>query len=240
VRINSYLLAVLFTTFSAVISAKTCLDNICIGDDVESLNVEWKPLQQTYLDRKFFEEELATRSVSDIYYDYNEQLIAERAVLTDLLVPVIRKQLFDGNVLGQLKKVRAICSSLTLTGEVVTGSDDKIFVTFRAIANNQQRGMLRVVGIEKQYNLMASHLRPRDRGKIREVKKQLKAQYPNIITVTDIDSRAAMGMTQKSNILVGYRFISDVSNPLILKIIDNEDIQMIEDSSDRHPGCQSS
>jgi len=216
-----------------------CLDGVCVGDDVERINVTWKPIEVTYLDQKFVETELADRKVEDVYYDYNEQLVADRNVLREILTYVIRNQRFDSKVLGALSRVKAICSSLTLTGEVENESDDRLYVTFRAVADNGKRGMLRVVRIEKQYNIMAPHLRPGDAAAYRSVKKQIKEQFPNVLNVRDIDGRVSSSATQNANVLLGFRFISDVSNPLVLKLLDPSNITMIEEDEEASSLCKS-
>lgn len=155
------LLSLLWVSHS--VTANLCLDNICIGDDVELLDVDWKSIELTYADEKFVEQQLSDGSVEDVYYDYNERLIADKQLLTQILPYVIRTQQFDQNVLNALSRVRAICSSLTLTGEVVSQSEDRLFVTFRTVANEGRRGQLRVVRIEKQFDIMSPHLRAADR-----------------------------------------------------------------------------
>ncbi|NVK87326.1 MAG: hypothetical protein HWE13_04335 [Gammaproteobacteria bacterium] len=227
-----------FSMVAKVGAENLCHDGVCIGDDVERLAVSWKPIEVTYQDQKFVETELADRRIEDVYFDYNEQLVADRSVLRDILTYVIRNQRFDGKVLASLGRVRAICSSLTLTGEVENDSSDRLFVTFRAVANNGQRGMLRVVRIEKQYNIMAPHLRPADASAYRTMKKDLKVQYPSLVNVRDIDGRASSSAAQHATALLGFRFISDVSNPLVLKIIDPTNLAMIEEDESAHPLCR--
>ncbi len=214
-----------------------CLQGICIGDDVETLPVKWKPIELTYYDEKFVETELEGRNIEDVYYDYNEQLVADRTILREILPYVIQKQRFDGNVLASLSKVRAICSSLTLTGEVESESEHKLYVTFRAVADEGKRGKLRVVRLEKQFNVMAPHLRPRDADVYRALRKALKEEFPSLQIVRDIDGRANVSAMQSANALLGFRFVSDVSNPLVLRLIDDADITLIEDDENISPLC---
>ncbi|WP_144391685.1 hypothetical protein [Pleionea sediminis] len=216
-----------------------CLDGICIGTNVENLNVEWKEVVLSYEDRRFIENELSGRNINELYYDYNESIVASKDLLKDLAPFIIRKQQFDKKVLDKLKQARAICSSLALTGEVVHDGDYQLFVTFRAVADAGQRGLLRVVRIEKQYNVMAPHLRPADASKYRVIKKSLKETYPSLAVVRDIDSRTSSDISRKSSALLGFRFFSTVSNPLILRLIDPENIEMIEYDKNASSHCGS-
>ncbi len=230
--------SLLFTLGSFAQASDLCLQGICIGDDVETLPVKWKPIELTYYDQKFVETELEGRTIEDVYYDYNEQLVADASVLKEILPYVIQKQRFDGNVLGALSKVKAICSSLTLTGELDSESEHKLFVTFRAVADDGKRGKLRVVRIEKQFNVMAPHLRPRDADVYRALRKALKEEFPSLQIVRDIDGRANVSAMQSANALLGFRFVSDVSNPLVLRLIDDAEFNMIEDDENASPLCQ--
>ncbi len=214
---------------------KLCLEGICIGDDVDALNAQWVEVVRTYDDDKFIESELGDRKIEDIYFDYNERLVADNQVLKDILPYVIRSQRFDRSVLDNLLKVRAICSSLTLTGEAETKGSHRLFVTFRAVADDGRRGKLRVVRLEKQFNIMAPHLRPNDAEKYRIVKRELKKEYPDLANVRDIDGRV-MSNTN-SNAVLGFRFLSDVSNPLVLKLIDTDNIDMIEEDENISVYC---
>jgi hypothetical protein len=202
------------------------------------LSVKWRDVNLNYYDEKFVETELQDRSVQDVYYDYNEKLIADRNVLLEILPYVIRNQRFDNKVLAELNKVRAICTSLTLTGEVENNSKSRLFVTFRAVPDNKGRGALRVVQIEKQFNVMAPHLRPNDAILFENLKTELKKIYPSMVVVRDIDGRISSMEMQQANAILGFRFVSDVSNPLVLKLLDDENIDMIEDSEQAHPLCQ--
>jgi len=232
-----FLSILLFGAFSTAFASR-CMEGVCIGDDVDSLNVTWKKVTLNYYDEKFVETELEGRSVDDVYYDYNERLIADKDVLKEVLPYVIRNQRFDSDVLAALSKVRAICSSLTLTGEVENESKSRLFVTFRAIPDSGKRGKLRVVQIEKQFNVMAPHLRPRDAELFQNIKSELQKIYPSLVVIRDIDGRVNSAEMQSANALLGFRFISDVSNPLVLKLLDDANPEMIEDSEGAHPQCQ--
>lgn len=222
----------------AMAAENLCMEGVCIGDDVEKLPVEWKDVTLDYDDNRFITMELEDRSIDELYYDYNEQLIAEKDVLEQLAPYVIRKQRFDQSVLDTLKQVRAICSSLTLTGEVDQTGTDKLFVTFRAVADAGQRGLLRVVRIEKQLDIMAPHLRPADADKYRIAKKELKRQYPSMEVVRDIDGRVSFDKARSTSALLGFRFFSTVSNPLIFRLIDPANITMIEEDDNASARCQ--
>jgi hypothetical protein len=224
---------------AAVVNAKDlCLQGICIGDDVETLPVKWKPIELTYADQKFVETELEQRSIEDVYYDYNELLIADKKTLRDILPYVIQKQQFDSNVLAALSKVRAICSSLTMTGELESESEHRLFVTFRAVADNGKRGKLRVVRLEKVFNIMAPHLRPKDASVYRALRKTLKEEFPSLQIIRDIDGRINSAEIANANALLGFRFLSDSSNPLVLRLIDDADIPLIEEDENASPLCK--
>ncbi|PWK47280.1 hypothetical protein [Pleionea mediterranea] len=232
-------LSIFIIIMTAAMDARArCMENVCIGDEIESLSVKWRDVNLNYYDEKFVETELQDRSVQDVYYDYNEKLIADRNVLLEILPYVIRNQRFDNKVLAELNKVRAICTSLTLTGEVENNSKSRLFVTFRAVPSNKGRGTLRVVQIEKQFNVMAPHLRPNDAILFENLKTELKKIYPSMVVVRDIDGRISSMEMQQANAILGFRFVSDVSNPLVLKLLDDENIDMIEDSEQAHPLCQ--
>lgn len=219
------------------VMANLCLDNICIGDDIELLNVDWNSIELTYADEKFVERQLSDGTVEDVYYDYNEHLVADKQLLKQILPYVIRTQRFDQSVLDALSRVRAICSSLTLTGEVNNQEEDRLFVTFRAVANEGRRGQLRVVRIEKQYDIMSPHLRAADRPRYKAKQKELKQRFPQLKTVVDIDGRSTSSAMQAADVLLGFRFIGDSFNPLVLKLIDVADIPMIEDDAKAHHLC---
>ena len=70
------------------------------------------------------------------------------------------------------------------------------------------------------------------------LKTELKKIYPSMVVVRDIDGRISSMEMQKANAILGFRFVSDVSNPLVLKLLDDENIDMIEDSEQAHPLCQ--
>lgn len=232
------MLAVVHSTLALSAQSDLCLENICIGDDVELLDVEWISIPLTYTDKKFVERQLTDGSVEDVYYDYNEQLVADNQVLKELLPYVILNQQFDRKVLDTLSRVRAICSSLTLTGEVKIDSEDRLFVTFRAIANEGRRGELRVVRLERQFDIMSPHLRGGDRIRYKNKKEELKKRFPQLKTVVDIDGRrATLAVHSDEDAVLGFRFISDSSNPLVLKLIDFADIPMIEEDPKAHPLC---
>ncbi|MCO7226792.1 hypothetical protein [Pleionea sp. CnH1-48] len=230
------LFLILFSTQLA--AEQLCVEDVCIGDDVEALGSKWKPIKLTYYDEKFVETELAGRTAKDVYADFYEVLVADDSVLKTILPYVIRKQQFDSTVLRELSKVRAICSSLTLTGEVERESSSRLFVTFRVTADKGSRGKLRVVRLEKQFNIMSPHIRPRDAAMLNNVKKELKNIFPDMKVVRDIDGRHDSIEVQTASALLGFRFISDVSNPLILRVTDPAEIPAIEDDPEASPLCK--
>ncbi len=234
--ILSYLLSALLLLGTGWVSAADlCLEGICIGDNLETLNVKWKTVPLSYDDEKFVETELAGRKVMDVYYDYNELMVTSDQVLKSLLPYVIHKQRFDQKVLNQLSTVRAICSPLTLTGELEHEGDTRLYVTFRAIADNGKRGALRVVRLEQQFKLNA--LRVRGSKVYKQLKQDLETRFPGLVHVRDIDGRANSAAVASAKAILGFRFISDVSNPLILKLLDVEDIPSIETDENASPLC---
>lgn len=215
-----------------------CMDGVCIGDDVESVNVEWKKIVVKYKEERIYKALRSTeKSIDDLYYEYNETLIADQQTLEELAPNVIQFQKFDETVLNILKKVKAICTPLSLTGEIINQSKDKTFVTFRAVADGGNRGLLRVVRLEKEYAIFPSYQRPSDGKKYLELKKSLKIKHPKLVTVRDIDARAGMDEVAYADAILGFRFFSDVNNPLIFRLIDLEDIEYIEDSKDKSKLC---
>ena len=208
-----------------------CLEGICIGDDIYSLNVQWKEVSVNYYDEKFTETELKERSAKDVYQDYNELIIADNKVLTNLLPYVIRKQLFDKSVLKELSNVKAFCSSLTMTGEVIRQSNSRLFVTFRAVTNKGGKGKLRVFKLEKQFNILAPHIRPKDATLFNNVKAELLKTFPDLKVVRDIDGRHGNLDIVTATAVLGFRFVSDVTNPLILRLTDDQNIPLIEEDN---------
>ncbi len=239
---NALLLILLFLS---VLAAKTqaqqsrlCLDNICVGDDVDQLDIHWKKIKIDYKTKRAVDSLIQQSSVKDIYYDYNETLVTTPAMLKDLVPYVIQLQKFDQNVLDKLGKVKAICSPLSLTGEVNdTNLNEKLFVTFRVVADDGGRGRLRVVQLEKEYKIYPPHIRPSDKKKYKNTLEQLKVTFPKIVEVRDIDARAETNEIAFASALLGYRFFSDSRNPLIFRIRDTADFESIEFDENRSKLC---
>ena len=132
--------------------ASVCMENVCIGDNLEQLNLSWKPLKIEYDLKRTVENQLNKNKVDDIYFEYNEVLVTSKENKEWFLPYIIHLQKFDQTVLDKLKKVAAICTPLALTGEVDREGETRLFVTFRAVPDEGRRGLLRVVQIEKQFN----------------------------------------------------------------------------------------
>ncbi|PJF32893.1 MAG: hypothetical protein CUN57_03540, partial [Phototrophicales bacterium] len=111
-------------------------------------------------------------------YEYNELLVTSKTDKEWFLPYVIYLQKFDQNVLNRLSEVKAICTSLQLTGEVDREGDTRLFVTFRAVPDEGRRGKLRVVQIQKQFNIYPPHLRPEDKNRYLALVEALKQEYP--------------------------------------------------------------
>ncbi len=216
-----------------------CMENICIGDDLEQLNVKWKPIKIDYQLSRTVKNELRKHPVDTIYYDYNEQLVTDKENKEWFLPYIIYLQKFDQNVLERLKKVRAICTPLSLTGEVDREGETRLFVTFRAVADEGRRGKLRVVQIQKQFNIFPPHLRPEDKTKYTSIVELLKSEYPKMQMVRDIDARPNSNVIAFAPALLGYRFISDVNIPLVFKIQDLADIESLDYSEEKSKACPS-
>jgi len=233
----SFIFLTLISSVTIAAESALCMEGICIGDDAEALDVEWKKVNVDYKAKRAINTQLASMSVEELYYDYNEILITSPAVKKKLAPKVIQLQKFDAEVLDELSRVRAICTDLSLTGQVESNSRTKLFITFRAIADSGGRGKLRVVQIDKEFNIFPPHLRPADKEKYVAMLSVLKKDYPELVLVRDIDARADSNEVAFASALLGYRFFSDVNNPLIFRIRDQADIDSIEFDENRSPLC---
>ncbi|MCW8877796.1 MAG: hypothetical protein OQK51_12155, partial [Kangiellaceae bacterium] len=108
---------------------------------------------------------------------------------------------------------------------------------FRVVSDEGGRGRLRVVQLEKEFNIHPPHLRPSDKRKYVALMETLKQEYPDIVQVRDIDARAASDKEAFATAIVGYRFFSDVRNPLILRVRDLTDFESIEFDPNRSSLC---
>ena len=224
---------------SSFAAAPYCVDAICLGATIDQLNVKWKPLPPTTQERLDAEAMLRGQDVKTIYRERNELLLAAEATLRDLYPYVIRRQVFDSHVLEKLREVKAYCSSTTLTGEVVVEGKDRLFVTLRAVPDNGGVGKLRVVGIEKQFDIMASSLRPQDKPKDKAIRAEMKALYPDLVELRDLDStRQSSVEVSMAGAQIGYRFHSEVSIPLTLRLRDTAEVEMLEESANASPQCK--
>jgi hypothetical protein len=216
-----------------------CIDGVCLGVTVDQLQVKWKPLPPSTQEKLDAEAMLRGKDIKALYRERNELLATTEASLRELYPYVIRRQVFDSHVLGKLHEVKAYCSSTTLTGEVLLDSKEKLFVTLRAVPDNGGVGKLRVVGIEKQFDIMASSLRPQDKPKDKAIRAEMKARYPDMVEVRDLDStRPSSVDVSMAGAQIGYRFHSEVSIPLTLRLRDTAEIEMLEESENAHPMCK--
>ena len=240
-RIVLLLSLVLFGLVSTVSNAqqgRLCLDNICIGDDVDQMDTEWVKVEIDYKTKRTIESQLSQMTVDELYYDYNETLVTDQKMLRDLAPYVITLQKFDQTILDKLAKVKAICTPLSLTGEVKDDIlNEKLFVTFRVVADEGGRGRLRVVQLEKEYKIYPPHIRPRDKKKHRATYEDLKKSFPAIVEVRDIDARAETDEVAFAHALLGFRFFSDSRNPLIFRLRDQTDLESIEFDENRSASC---
>ena len=215
----------------------TCIENICIGDDLESLSLEWKPVALNYKISRQVENDLSKQTLDELYDDSNEKIITDKTTLRSLVPYIMHLQKFDASVLEKLRKVRAICTPLSLTGEVKHESRTKLFVTFRAVADEGRRGKLRVVQIEKQFDIYPPHIRPEDKNKYIGLLDALRESYPSMILVRDIDAVVESNKVIFANAILGYRFFSDVSSPLVFRLKDTADIESVDDSKQISKEC---
>jgi len=234
----SLVLSGLVGTATNAQQGRLCLDNICIGDDVDQLNLEWVDVEIDYKTKRTIDSQLSQMTVDELYYDYNETLVTDQKMLIDLAPYVITLQKFDKSILDKLSKVKAICTPLSLTGEVKDDNlDEKLFVTFRVVSDQGARGRLRVVQLEKEYKIFPPHIRPRDKKRHKETFEGLKTLFPEIVEVRDIDARAASDKVAFAHALLGFRFFSDSRNPLIFRLRDTVDLESIEFDENRSASC---
>jgi len=235
------LLTLALTLFSgaavALEQGSVCMENICVGDDLESLQIQFKPIEFDYNLKRRLKNDLAKRTVDDIYEEYYEILITDQATKKQLLPYIIYLQKFDNKVIDLLGRVRAICTPLTLTGEVDREGETRLFVTFRAVPDNGRRGKLRVVALQKQFKIFPPHLRPEDKSRYVAMLEVLKKNYPGLKQVRDIDARPESNEIAFAPALLGFRFYSDVNSPLVLKLQDTEEIEPIDFSPQKSKLC---
>lgn len=216
-----------------------CMEGVCIGNDVREINVQWRPISLSAQEQSDDRTLLSARPVKEIFNERNELIVAPNNILTELYPYVVRRQLFDGNVLNKLKGVQAFCTSTTLTGELKNQSEGKVFVTFRALPDDKNQTQLRIIAIEKQFDIMAFSLRPQDREKDKSKRKELKLLYPQMVETRDLDTaRPSSADVNFASVLVGYRFLSDVSIPLTLRMRDTADFRMMEDVASENLVCK--
>jgi hypothetical protein len=218
---------------------KYCLLDVCLGDDVRDLNVSWVPNPPTLQEQLDAKALMQARSVSDIYHDRNELLITTDAVRAQLFPYLIRRQVFDASVLNTLTQVQAFCSSTTLTGELVQANKrEHILVTFRVEPVKGGQARLRVVVLEKQFDIMSSVLRPEDRKREVLEREAIKQRFSQVKEVRDLDARFAGIGENFAPVLMGYRFFSESRIPFTLRMRDLTDFEMMEESRHINPLCK--
>jgi hypothetical protein len=239
IRITLIVLVVFSQTLSFPLNAaeRLCLENVCIGDDVDALDVEWKNVKVDYKIKRSVKALLLNKTVDDLYYEYNEILVTDKKNSEALIPYIIQLKKFDSTVLNKLAKVKAICTSLSLTGEVMNDSVSKLLVTFRAVADQGGRGRLRVVQIEKEFNIYPPHLRPNDKERYISMVQTLQAEYPSLVQQRDIDARALTNEAAFAAYLIGFRFYTDINSPLVFRIRDLADIESIDYDPQRSASC---
>lgn len=234
-----FMLSMAAVTGSSLAAEPYCIDGVCLGNTIEQLQVKWKDLPPSTQEKLDAEAMLRGKDVKVVYRERNELLAASENTLRDLYPYVIRRQVLDNHVLAKLREVKAYCSSTTLTGEVQLEGKEKLFVTLRAVPDNGGVGKLRVVAIEKQFDIMASSLRPQDKPRDKAIRVEMKTRYPDMVEVRDLDStRTASVEVSMAGAQIGYRFHSEVSIPLTLRLRDTAEIAMLEESADAHPMCK--
>lgn len=220
--------------------AHHCLLGVCLGDDVRELKVAWvanPPSLQEQLDAKSL---MLAQPVKDIYRRRNELMVTTDLVRTELFPYVMRRQVFDATVLNTLAKVQAFCSSTTLTGEVMQENKrEHVFVTFRVEpVKGGGSGRLRVVVLEKQFDIMSGVLRPEDRKREMQTREAIRQQYGQVKEVRDLDARFAGNDENFSPILMGYRFYNESRIPFTLRMRDLTEFELMEESKDISPLCK--
>lgn len=219
-------------------AADFCLSGVCLGDDVETLSVKWKPQPPSVQEKIDADAMLASRPVREIYQERNELLVTDDNTLKALYPYVVRRLVFDRDVLDTLRQVRAFCSSTTLTGELELEGRDRIFVTFRAVPDKTSRGRLRVIGLEQQFDI-SPLLRPADKARDKAKRAELRTRYADLREMRDLDAaRVASTEDSLAPALLGYRFHSEVNIPLTLRLRDTAEFEMLENARDVSPLCK--
>ncbi len=235
-----HLSALIALVLPRFVNATDCLAGICIGEDILKVEgIEWVPVdipptvQQKYL---LLDE---NASIEDMYLDVNEIFALNLKTKRELAPFIIDLQRFDQQVLDKLRKVEYFCSSTTLIGEVkLPDEGGHTWVTVKVVPDENKKGILRVVQLEKNYELMPSFLRPSDKQAVDMLIKTVKKLYPGVKVVRNIDRiRGADYELAMAKYLFGFRFISDINVPATLRIRDTQDVEPIEYSEQIHPNC---
>ncbi len=130
-----------------------------------------------------------------------------------------------------LKKVQGFCLPMTIKGELKTGSNDKVYVTAQAIPPTADGMQLRVVGIEKVFDIFHPISRPDQEGKVKEMRKTLKKQFPGLIEIRNIDDMFINDQYTDKPVILGFKFSANVAVPMAIKLRDVSDIPTLDEQS---------
>lgn len=212
-------------------SDKLCLDGVCIGDDLLKLELKWAPVAVDAAAHQYYANELAKKPAKELYKAANHKLVAEPKVLNALLPYIIDAQAFDDRAFAELKKVEAFCTSLTLKGEVLTGTKERVLVTAQAIPPTAEGAHLRVVRVEKIFDAYHPISRPEQAGTVKNLTKALKKQFKGLVEVRDIDDMFLNDKYTDKPAILGFKFASDVAVPMAIKLRDISDLPALDEAS---------
>jgi len=210
---------------------KLCLHGVCIGDDLLKLDLKWVPLEIGADARQYYDNELQRTSPKALYDKAGQKIVADPGVMSELLPYLLDKQGFDDKGFKALQRVQAFCSNITLKGQLALDGADKVFVTAQSVPPTAQGMQLRVVRIEKIFDVYHPMYRPEQGAKVKELRKDLKKLFPGLIEVRDIDDPFLNDQYTDKPAIMGFKFTSDVSVPMALKLRDVSDVPALDDNS---------
>jgi hypothetical protein len=233
--------ALIFVTQNQVLanSSKDCMEGICIGDRLDSLDAKWETIEPPHALIQKYNSLPKETPIASIYDEYNEIFSASDQLKLELAPYIIDLQRFDDQVLNKLNTIPYFCTATTLAGLLKTESSfSKIWVTARVVPDDARKGHFRVVQLERVYSYMAPFLRPRDEPELDRLKKDLKKEYPNIQVLRNIDNlRGGSNDITLAKYLFGFKFISASNVPATFRIKDSEDIEPIDYSELKNEKC---
>ncbi|MBI2381051.1 MAG: hypothetical protein HYV16_09880 [Gammaproteobacteria bacterium] len=212
-------------------SNKLCLAEVCIGDDLLKLEAKWVPVAIDGAATQYYANELTRKPARELYKAANQKLIADGKVLNTLLPYVIDAQAFDDKALEELKKVEAFCTSLTLKGELLTGTKERVLVTAQSIPPTAEGMHLRVVRVEMIFDAYHPISRPEQAANVKALTKSLKKQFKGLVEVRDIDDMFLNDKYTDKPAILGFKFSSDVAVPMAIKLRDVSDLPVLDESS---------